>query len=531
MSTLTFKADAVADGAMKSFEHGKGKILIVRTGDEYSAFDAACPHAGADLGTGVLCAGRVVCPWHHGTFDARSGALLEPLATDGLTRYQVHRDGDRYTVDPSETLTAPKPPSLRADEHVVIVGAGGGGFMAAHTLRQHGFAGKLTVVDPDHDAPYERPTLSKEFLGGEMKASEIGMGGKDWAEKHHIERRFSHATGLDPAARSLTMERGNPLEYDHLIIATGSSPRTGNMQGDALEGVYTLRSLSDAQTLKKAAHGKRVVIVGTSFIGMEVAASLSADKGAASITVIGNVDKVLQPVLGADAAKAMRLLHESHGVTFRLGHGVKRLTGDDHVDGVELDDGSHVDADIVLLGIGVTPRSKLLEAFTDDDGAVPVDARMRVDGDGNIYAVGDIALAPTVLGPQRIEHWRVAMQQGMVAALAILELPGAPMDRRVPFFWTRQFGKSLRYVGHAPKDAPRHVWGDPAKLDFIEFSFDGARTVAAAGMQRDTAMDALELLMELGRAPTAEQVRAGEFDLEALLTGASVHATKGDGGN
>lgn len=525
MPTLTFKANVVADGAMKTFAHGKRKILVVRTGEAYSAFDAACPHAGADLGEGVLCAGRLVCPWHHATFDARSGALLEPLATEGLTRYRVRREGDQCVVDPESTVSRPKAPSLRRGEHVVVVGAGGGGFMAAHTLRQHGFAGLLTVVDPDHEAPYERPTLSKELMSGEMKASEIGLGGKDWARTHRIRRRYSRATSVDAVAHRLMMERGNPIDYDHLIVATGSSPTTGNLPGAELDGVYTLRSLSDAQALKKAAKGRHVVIAGTSFIGMEAAASLQADAGAASITVVGKADEVLQPMLGKQAARAMRRLHESHGVAFRLGHGISRLSGDKHVDGVELDDGTTLKAQTVLLGLGVKPRSELLAAFADDDGAIPVDARMRVAND--IYAVGDIALAPTVLGAQRIEHWRVAMQQGMVAALALLDLPGAPMDRRVPFFWTGQFGKSLRYVGHAPRDAPRHVWGDTAQLDFIEFRFDGSRTVAAAGMQRDAEMDAFELLLEMGRAPSAEAIRGAPFDLRDRLAGSSKYATPG----
>ncbi len=523
MSTFTFQADAVADGAMKSFEHGKHKILIVRAGGNYRAFDAVCPHAGADLGKGAFCAGRLVCPWHHATFDAHSGALIEPLATSGITRYELRREGDRCVVDLSATLSPAKPSPQGGDQHVVIVGAGGGGFMAAHTLRQHGFVGRLTLVDPDHAAPYERPMLSKQFLSGKVDADGIGMGGENWAEKNHIERRYSNAVSVEPDQHRLLMERGNPLEYDHLIVATGARPRSVDLPGIDLPGVYALRSFADAQALKQAAHGKHVVIVGTSFIGMEAAASLSGDKGAKSVTVVGMENEVLQPMLSAKTAREVRRLHESHGVIFHLGSGLGKISGDDHADGVELEDGTTLKAELVLLGLGVTPRSELLKDFTDDDGAVRVDEHMRVKND--IYAVGDITLAPTVLGPLRIEHWRVAMQQGMVAALVILGQPGAGMDRRVPFFWTGQFGKSLRYVGHASSDAPHHVWGDPAKLDFIEFSFDGQRTVAAAGMQRDSDMDVFELLMKMGRTPSADEIRSGAFDLRDRLQGISMPAT------
>ena len=289
-----------------------------------------------------------------------------------------------------------------------------------------------------------------------------------------------------------------------------------------LAGVHTLRSFADAQALRQAARGKHVIIVGTSFIGMEAAASLSGDKGAKSVTVVGMESEVLQPMLSARTAREIRRLHESHGVIFHLGSGLTKITGHDHADGVELQNGVKLKAELVLLGLGVTPRNELLKDYTDDDGAVPVDEHMYLKDD--IYAVGDIALAPTVLGPLRIEHWRVAMQQGMVAALAVLGQPGAGMDRRVPFFWTGQFGKSLRYVGHASSDAPHHVWGDPGKLDFIEFSFDGQRTVAAAGMQHDADMDVFELLLKMGRTPSADEIRSGVFDLADRLQGISMPA-------
>ena len=519
MSDLTFKADAVADGAMKTFEHGKHKVLIVREGSGYRAFDGKCPHAGADLGEGVLCAGRVVCPWHHATFDARSGALLEPLATEALTRYAVHRDGDDYRVDLSKPISPADAEPLLKDQHVVIVGAGAGGFMAAHTLRERGFAGALTLVDPEHAAPYERPMLSKMFLTGEVGVDELGMGGEDWAGKHRIDRRHSRATALDAKNHQLQMERGDPLHFDHLIVAAGAKPGRGDIPGADLEGVHTLRSLDDAKALKQAAKGKAVVIIGSNFIGMEAAASLVGKGGATSVTVVGKDAEVMHPMLSSTTARELRRLHESKGVVFHLAADIKAITGDQRASAVTLKNGTTLEAQLVLLGVGVHPRNALLKDFTDADGAVPVDAQMRA-GEA-IYAVGDIALAPTVMGPFRIEHWRVAMQQGMVAALSILEQAGARMDRRVPFFWTQQFGKSLRYVGHGAGDAPRHVWGDPAKLDFIEFSFDGQRTAAAAGMQRDTALAAFELLLKMGRAPSADEIRAGEFDLTERLSGAS----------
>lgn len=521
MSSLTFQADAVADGGMKTFEHGEKKVLIVREGSDYRAFDALCPHAGADLADGALCEGRLVCPWHHASFDARSGALLEPLATEPLTRYPVHRQSDSsFSVDVDHPMQRPEPEPLRPGEHVVIVGAGGGGFMAAHTLRERGFAGTITLLDPERAAPYERPTLSKQFLAGTMQADELGLGGDDWATKRRIERLYARATGIDTDGRRLLVEGGDPLAYDHLIIATGSEPKTANLEGADLDGVLTLRSLADAKALREAAKNQRVVIIGSSFIGMEAAASLTAADTATSVSVVSKDDEVMQPMLSPAVARELRRLHESKGVTFHLGSSIKRLTGSGTVSRVELDNGTRLDADVVLLGVGVSPRSQLLEAFADEHGAVAVDAQMRVRE--HLYAVGDIAQAPTVLGPLRIEHWRVAMQHGMVAALSILGEPEGRMDQRVPFFWSGQFGEGLRYVGHGAADAPRHVWGDPAELKFIEFSFDGQRTVAAVGMHREKDLAAFELLLKMDRAPTADEIRAGQFDLTARLSGTSL---------
>ncbi|WP_288402662.1 FAD-dependent oxidoreductase [uncultured Deinococcus sp.] len=517
---LRVRTADVPDGGMASFPHGDRKVLVVRDGDELRAFDAKCPHAGADLGKGLRCGARVVCPWHHATFSADDGHLLEPPALDGLKRYALTRDGDAWEV--AEEAQAPaKPPQGAADGHTLVVGGGAAGFMVAQSLRAAGYTGDLTMVTQEERAPYDRTALSKAYLTGKKKPETLPLGGGDWAQKQRVTLRSGvRAEKLDHAAKKLHLAGGEVLPYDRVVVATGASPKPLKVPGADLDGVYPLRSLADAEALRAAAQGARVVVVGSSFIGLEAASSLVGEGGAQSVTVVGQDAEVLGRALTPRVGRAIRRLHEDKGVRFVLEAEVERLDGGEKVEAVALKGGERLDADLVLLGIGVSPNTDLLAEWRDEKGAVHVDAALQLAPD--LYALGDIAAAPTVLGEMRVEHWRVALQHGLAAAQAILDVPGAaPMDARVPFFWTQQYGKSLRYVGHAESLDETHLWGDPDTLNFIEFTFDGERTVAASGMGRDADLVAFEELLRLGRAPGAPEVRAGEFSLPERLQDAA----------
>jgi len=509
-----FNVRDIPDGGMRGYAAGESKVLVLRDGDQVRAFQGTCPHAGATLAEGVRCQGRVVCPWHHGAFAVEDGALLEPPPVNGLAGYAVERHGERCTVDTeaaSPSRSAPKASNL----HVVIVGAGAGGFMAAQTLRQHGHAGPITMLAPEDTPPYDRTMLSKNFLGGKIAPDTLALGEDDWAGKHGISLVPASAVALDRHARTLTLAGGTVLPYDKLIVATGAQPTDGHLQGADLQGVHLLRSLADARALLEAARGKRLVVVGTGFIGMEAASALSQD--AATVVVLGQGTQIMPSVLGPEPARALADLHAARGIDIRLGVEVKRMAGvDGRVAAVELADGTQVPADIVLLGLGVRPRTGLLDDFADDTGAVQVDAQMRVAPD--IQAIGDIALAPSVSGTLRVEHFRVAMQHGMVAAKALLESgEGGDAGQRVPFFWTMQVDKSLRYVGHASPKAGKHLWGSAKDMDFIEFSFDRQRVVAAVGCGKDTELAAIEECLRLDVVLPEEVVRRGPFDLVAYL--------------
>ncbi|KQR22983.1 FAD-dependent oxidoreductase [Deinococcus sp. Leaf326] len=516
LSPLRVRTADVPDGGMASFPHGERKILFVRDGDELRAFDAKCPHAGADLGQGLRCGARVVCPWHHATFDAGDGHLLEPPALNGLKRYALTRDGDTWEVG-EEAEEPARPPQGSADGHTVIVGGGAAGFMVAQSLRAGGYTGDLTMVTQEERAPYDRTALSKAYLSGKKKPETLPLGGADWAQKNSVTLREGvRAEKLDHAARTLHLASGEALTYDRVVVATGANPKPLKVPGADLPGVYPLRSLADAQALRAAAQGARVVVVGSSFIGLEAASSLVGEGGAQSVAVVGQDAEVLSRALTPRVGRAIRRLHEDKGVHFVLNAEVERLEGGEQVEAVTLKGGERLDADLVLLGIGVSPNTDLLADWRGEKGGVEVDAALRLAPD--LYAPGDIAAAPTVLGQMRVEHWRVALQHGLVAAQAILDAPGAaPMDARVPFFWTQQYGKSLRYVGHADSLNETHVWGDPEALNFIEFAFAGDHAVAASGMGRDRDLIAFEELLRLGRAPSAAEIRAGEFSLPERL--------------
>ncbi len=512
--TLNFKTSDVTDGGMHTFEVGDQKVLVTRDGDDFHAFDALCPHAGADLGEGVRCGSRIVCPWHHATFHAGDGSLIEPPALEGLKQYRVKSDGESLSVDLDDEIKAPTPEPSYEDHHTVIIGGGASGFMAAQTLRHGGYAGKITMLTAENRAPYDRTALSKAYLSGKKAADKLALGGPDWAQENKIDLREGvKVTQLDRDARKVHLD-GDSLGFDAVIVATGATPNTLKIPGAELDGQYQLRSFGNAQALKDAAQGKNIVVIGSSFIGLEAASSLI--EGAASVTVIGQEAEIMSRALTPKVGRAIRKLHEDKGVKFHLKAEVEAIEGSGKAEAVRLKSGESIKADLVLLGIGVKPNSDLLSDLANKKGAVPVDAHLLAAP--NVYAVGDIALAPTVLGEMRVEHWRVALQEGMTAAQSILKFANLePMDRRVPFFWTQQYGKSLRYVGHAENLDDTHIWGNPDELKFIEFAFKDGQAVAASGMGMDKDLAAFEELLLLGRALRAEEIRKGEYSLVERL--------------
>ena len=535
INTVTISKAEIPNGGMKSYKQDDDSIiLLTRDDDEFHAFDGKCPHAGADLGNGLRCGHRVVCPWHHATFDSRDGTLLEPIAIEGLTQYELTDDGDNVTVDISAKINAAIEKDKLTDTHTVIVGGGAAGFMTANQLRQTGYGGKITLISADDKAPYNRPLLSKAFLAGNMSEDKLLLGGSDWASNNDIELRLNQTVSkILSNERILTVTNNGENETvtaDFLVVATGASANVPPITGADLDGVYTLRSMEDAKLIKAASHDQRVVVIGTGFIGMEVASALAQAGTTASITVIGQDKRVMGNIVSETVSNALIKLHEDNGINFIFDATVNAITEVkrvvnpseneepnqtfSQVGGVMLASGEHIDADIIILGTGVSANTALLEEVNDPDG-VQVDSKLQLrDG---VYALGDIANASGQMGRMRIEHWRVALQHGLVAAAAILKDDTVEtLDARVPFFWTMQYGKSLRYSGHAATPEHSVLFGTPDTLNYIEYYFDdtgeNSRATAASTLGRDQELIAFAELLRIGQAPTRAQINSG-FDI------------------
>ena len=518
------QASDLQDGDLKQVKVGETDVLLARINGQFYATQAICPHYGAPLVKGALHGERLVCPWHHACFNLTSGKLEEPPALEGLTQFKVREENGNLLVSVPAQVEPAAPIPARSttptpDPRVfVILGGGAAGYMAAQTLREEAFAGRIVMITREADAPYDRTNLSKGFLAGKDGEDSIPLRDADFYARHEIEVMTEHPVErLDTARRSLTFADGSTLAYNSLLLATGSTPRTLDVPGASLTNVFTLRSYADCQQIiEKVADAKQIVVVGASFIGLEVAASLRT-RGL-DVTVVAPEKVPFETILGEPVGRMFQDLHQEKGVDFRLEAQVERIEGQEAVEALVLKSGERLAADVVIIGVGVKPATDFQHDLTlHEDGSVPVDTYLAA-AEG-VFAAGDLAYFPEPIfaRPMRVEHWRVAQQHGRIAAHNMLgqRVPYAG----VPFFWTQQFGLSLRYVGLPQAWDDFFLWGDPAQRDFIAFYLKNGRFSAAAGLKHDTEMAALEELVRTNRLPGLDALRNQSVDLVGLLKG------------
>lgn len=480
---------------------GDDAIILVRRGREIHAVGAHCTHYHGPLAKGLVVRDTVRCPYHHACFSLRNGEVLSAPGMKALPCWDVERSGDTVRVGkrkPDTRRGAWRPAAASAlPGNIVIVGAGAAGSMAAETLRWHGYSGTVTLLDAGSDLPADRPNLSKEYLAGDAPEDWVPLHGEDfYVERNIVLRRSCRVERINAANHRVHLDDGNELGYDKLLLATGAIPVKPPIPGAESRHVHTLRSTADSRALSDAidAGAKRVVVIGASFIGLEVAASLI--KRGVQVDVAAPEDVPLARVFGDRMGRFVRELHESKGVRFHLGRGVDRI-GDD---AVELNDGTRLAADLVVIGAGVRPATVLADsAGLEVDRGVVVDARLRTS-DPDIFAAGDIAAwpDPTGGGRIRVEHWAVAQQQGRVAARNLLGANEA--YRQIPFFWSQHYDVSINYVGHATQWDRIEEDGDPAIGDCAFTYYRDGRRLAVASIFRDR--ESLEAEAEMQQTMT-----------------------------
>jgi NADPH-dependent 2,4-dienoyl-CoA reductase/sulfur reductase-like enzyme/nitrite reductase/ring-hydroxylating ferredoxin subunit len=487
-----FNIDDVADGKMLLGHALDEAVLVARRGDELFVIGATCTHYGGPLAKGLMVDCTVRCPWHHARFDLRTGEAIAAPALNNVARYKIEKRGKQFFVTGKiEEKPVRKPKSSPAS--VVIVGAGAAGGAAAEMLRREGYNGPVTLIGADEFLPYDRPNLSKDYLAGAAPEEWIPLRSADFYREQKIDTLTSTSvTAIDPQKKEVTLSDNRSLGYGALLLATGADPVRLAIPGGDLPHVCYLRTLADSRRIiGKAKNSKRSVVIGASFIGLEVAWSLRERK--LEVAVVGKGSLPLEKVLGRELGGLVRDTHEANGVKFHLGRTPVAIT-DRHV---QLDDGTKLDCDLVVVGVGVRPNTALAEqAGIATDNGVLVNEFMETNVPG-IFAAGDIARWPDPhAGRIRVEHWVVAQRQGQTAARNIL---GARASFILPpFFWSNHFDLHIHYVGHGAGNDRSTISGNLKAKEASVIYHDGDKLTAVASVGRDVENLKAELALERG---------------------------------
>lgn len=496
-------SDALADGQMLSGHVGEEGVLLARRGNEFFAVGAACTHYHGPLAEGLMVGETVRCPWHHACFSLRTGEAMAAPALNPIDCWRTElRDGKVFVCERVDAKRDVQPVTTAAvPKAVVIVGGGAAGFAAAEMLRRRHYAGSLVMLSDDDAPPVDRPNLSKDYLAGTAPEEWLELRGSDFFHEQGIDLRLgTTVSSIDVGARTLALGDDSTLAFDRLLLATGAEPVRLQLPGIDLPHVFNLRTLRDCRRIiERATVARRAVVMGASFIGLEVAASLRA-RGV-EVHVVAPDRRPMERVLGPQVGDFVRRLHEAHGVVFHLEDTATRI--DERQ--VTLKQGGAIDADLVVVGVGVRPRLALAEkAGLAVDRGVLVDPYLETSAPG-IFAAGDIARWPDPRSGTaiRVEHWAVAQRQGQTAALNMLG-GRQPFDV-VPFFWSQHYDVPINYVGHAENWDEVVIDGDLDARDCALRYVRGGRLLAVASINRD--LESLRAEVEMERE--AVQARVG----------------------
>ena len=486
---------AIPDGGKLVGHVGEEEVLLVRRGDEVFAVGAHCTHYHGPLVEGLVVDDTVRCPWHHACFDLRTGEAAHAPAFDSLSCWTVERRGETIFVRAKKDAPKHRDKAPTASPgKIVIVGGGAAGFAAAEMLRREQYPGGIVMLSNDNAAPVDRPNLSKDYLAGNAPEDWVPLRPDSFYRENGIDLRLeTNVVAIEPRTREVVLAGGEKVGYDRLLLATGAEPVRLSIPGAKAPHVYTLRSLADSRAIiAQAKAARRAVVLGASFIGLEVAASLRARD--IEVHVVAPEKRPMERVLGPQMGDFVRSLHEEHGVIFHLENTPTAINGRK----VTLKSGGALDADLVVAGIGVRPRTGLAEAAgLALDRGVAVNAYLETSAPG-IFAAGDIARWPDVHSGAniRVEHWVVAERQGQTAARNMLGY--RERFAAVPFFWSQHYDVPINYVGHAEAWDELVVDGDIAARDCMLRYKRNGRVLAVASIYRDVDSLKAEAAMEHG---------------------------------
>ncbi|XP_012253886.2 apoptosis-inducing factor 3 isoform X2 [Athalia rosae] len=536
----------IKDNEMKLLPLGEdgGKILLIKQDGELHAVGTKCSHYGALLSTGALGQGRVRCPWHGACFNIKTGDIEDYPGLDSLPCYNVSvsNNGDvkvrakRKELETNKRTKQMVAFKAESAKTVVIVGGGPAGATCAETLRQEGFTGRIVMVCKESALPYDRPKVSKVIDG---TIDKLLLRSQLFYDEHNIETLLGNpAIGLDTNRKIVKLSTNEDLAYDHLFIATGGVARWPDVPGVDLANIFVMREFTDsAAVYAQIGSEKHVVVLGLGFVGMEAAAYCVGK--CASVTVVGRDSAPFKAVYGEEIGLRIKQEFEQKGVRFILDNTIARFIPKDDgktLNQVELKDGTYLECDMAILGIGCTFSTDWLKETQlqlRPDGTIATDKYLQTNVE-NIYAGGDIAYAPVFSSkdlPAAIGHYGLAHYHGKIAALNICGKE-TPL-RAVPFFWTMLFGKSYRYAGHGRPTGIK-ILGSLENFKFFAYYFKAGKVIAMSSVGRDPIVADFANLLYQGRELTEEEVENDPFGWmtnkpKDLLPAASASENKSNG--
>ncbi|KAF2091194.1 hypothetical protein K490DRAFT_71422 [Saccharata proteae CBS 121410] len=533
LTSIDLKNGQKQEAEVEGIENGK--VLLVKVQDKVHATSPNCTHYGAPLVKGVVTGdGRLTCPWHGACFSVATGDVEDAPALDPIAKFEIiQKDGAVYIKGDEETIKASRRKldfkcTASGSEKVLVIGGGSGTVGAVEGLRGGGYTGHITVISREGYRPIDRTKLSKALMAD---VSKVAWRPEGFYKDASIDIVADEASSVDFGAKKVSTSSGKTYDYTKLVLATGGSPKWLPMEGlkGDLENVFVLRAIPHTQAILKAVgdNGKKIVVIGSSFIGMEVANCLAGMKN--DVTVIGMEKQPMDRVMGEKVGKIFRGLLEKNGVKFHMESGVEKATpsksDSKKVGAVHLKNGTVLEADLVIEGVGVSPSTDYLKdnpaIQLEKDGSLTTDESFAVKGLTDVFAIGDIATYPYHGpggngNPVRIEHWNVAQNAGRSVANSIRN-PSAKPKPFIPVFWSA-LGSQLRYCGNTVGGYDDVLlMGEPEKPSFVAYYTQGEEVVAVASMMKDPYMTQSAELMRRGKMPKKSELQKGVDVLEISI--------------